>query len=543
MYFFLWNCGFVLSQNSASDSTSFEQKLKVISLLTETEQYSEAMRQLKRLEESPEVYKSIENQVDYRLLIARVLRLSSQFDYAMHELSLLPNLDNQKELKIKVDFRRAALYMENPKYSNQERVLIVYPIIKEGIKTSLELRDNASLASFYSLNASMHYDECRVIKSRCKVNKKIAIDSYKKSMDLFLSLGDTLNYHNVLNGYFRVAIHDVSSEVDSLKALVIAYADNSTYLPNLIISRSLLAHYFEKIKNDSLSYFRQTLMEKQAMIDAVNKNADNTVGKLKLLYEFDSLKADLKLNKDVVLQKDLVIQEKNKRITDNIIYSIVLAILILILIILLIRQRVLTKSIKKTNKELNKSNHNYQLLIKESNHRIKNNLQMILSIIELDKEDANKDGQNILTSISSKILTIAALHKILDFKEHNQKVRLRIYFNEIINYFKDLTKHDVIFETDLSDSEIESERIIYFGLLLNEMISNTFKHRKTKDIITIKVLKSDKSCIFIYRDYSDFGDFEKNNGIFLIENLITRSGGWDLKFNPEDGEYKFYFNE
>ncbi len=532
------------SQRDSIQNPTFEQQLKMIRLLTDTQQYSEAMRKLKEIENSEEITKTLENEVDYRTLVARVLRLSYQFDDAMHQLDMLPNLDNHRELKIKVDFRKAALFLENPKYTREERMKVVQPIITEGIKVSKEIDNLGSLASFYNLKASLHSDECAYVGQDCKKIKNAAARYYKDAMRIFLINEDTLNYHNSLNGLFRLSIAELSPELDSLKDLVLKYAESSSYFPNVTVSRNLLGHYFAYIKHDSLNYFKQTVLEKSAMIDAVNNNADNTIGKLKLLYEFDSLKADLNQNREVIAQKDLMIVEKNRRIMGNVFFSVVLVILSLILIVLFLKQRRLTRKMNVTNRALNQSNHNYQLLIKESNHRIKNNLQMILSIIELDKEGNNHKSQVLLGNISSKILTIAALHRVLNFEEHNQKVELKKYFNEIIEYFQDLSKEKVKFISDFTNLEIKSERIIYFGLVLNEMISNTLKHRCTKEDIFIQVQKTENSFEFTYKDCSEFPlNYDKHSGINLIEDLIVRFGGVDLKFNSRIGEYKFYFYE
>lgn len=537
--------GFVHSQSDLTSNSTFIEKLRLVRLLTDTQQYSEAMRQLKIVEKENalDITSSLKNEVDYRMMVARVLRLSFQFDDAMNQMILLPNLESEPKLKLEIDFRKAALYMENPKYPMEERMKIVYPIINEGIKGSKEINNTASLASFYNLKAKMHFDECALINRDCARNREVASDYYKKSMSLFSTINDTKNYHNVLNNYFRLSLVDLRPELDSLKKIVLEYADSATYFPNLTASRFLLGQYYVNIKNDSLNFFRQTILEKNAMIDAVNNNKDDAIGKLKLLYEFDSLKADINLNRDVIAQKDLSIMEKNRRISENIIFSIVLGALTIVLIFLFLKQRRLVKTLNTSNSELNTSNHNYQLLIKESHHRIKNNLQMILSIIELDKLDAESENRDLLTNISTKILTIAALHKILDFKEHNQKVELRTYFTELIQYFEDLSKNKIEFLTDFSDLKIQSEKIVYFGLILNELISNTLKHRSSEDNIIIQVLKSENSHIFIYRDNSNFGEYSKHSGINLVEDLINRFGGFDLKFDKNLGEYKFYFHE
>ena len=533
------------SQEDSLSNSSFAEKLRLVRLLTDTQQYSEAMRQLKIVEKENalDITSSLKNEVDYRMMVARVLRLSYQFDDAMHQMLILPNMENEPKLKLEIDFRKAALYMENPKYTMEERIKIVHPIINNGIKGSKEIDDTSSLASFYNLKASMHFDECALINSDCAKNREIASEYYKKSMKLFKAKGDSNNYHNVLNNYFRLSIVDLRPELDSLKNVVLEYADGATYFPNLTVSRFLLGQYYAKIKMDSLNYFKQTILEKNAMIDAVNNNKDDAIGKMKLLYEFDSLKADIDLNKSIISQKDLMIVEKNRRIAGNIIFSIVLGLLAIVLIFLLIRQNRLAKKMRLTNLELEKSNNNYQLLIKESHHRIKNNLQMILSIIELDKEGNSKESELLLDSISSKVLTISALHKILDFREHNEKVNLKKYFDEIITYFVNFSKNEIAFVTDFSNPKVQSERIVYLGLILNEMISNTLKHRKSNDDIIIRVLKSENINIFIYRDNSDFKEFTKHSGINLIEDLIVRFGGTNLTFDSKYGEYKFYFHE
>lgn len=548
---FLWFCFFgsvnvTLAQQDTIKYKSFYKELKEIRLLTDIQQYSEAINRLKAIENSKEKSKEItathNNEVTFRILVARVYRLSGEFDDAMNQMNLLPKL-TEPDLLLKVNFRIAALYMENPKYTMEERIKIVYPIIDEGIRISKKYNYPIDLASYYSLKGGMHADECNLLKRNCKKNNQIAITYYKKSMELFLENNDTLNYHNCLNGLFRLAMGERTKDVDLLKNLVLQVTEKSTYAPNVLASRNHLGVYYLLFKKDSFNFLKQSVLEKDAMIAFVNKNADNAIGKLKVLYEFDSLKSNLHENKGFLKAKDLEIKQKNIRIIENIVFSIALAVLSLILILLFIKQKKLGKEMNNSNKSLLDSNHNFELLIKESNHRIKNNLQMILSIIELEKNN-NEESENILlTNISSKILTIAALHRILDFKEHNQKVDLNVYFNEIIQYFEDLSKNEIEFSTDFTTAKIQSERIIYFGLIVNELISNTLEHRKSKGEIVIQVLRTENNYIFTYRDNSDFGDYTKNNGIALIENLIGRFGGSNFKFNPKFGEYKFYFNE
>lgn len=511
--------------------------------MTDNQLYSKAMTELKGMEKMVKQESTIEQKVNYTLLVVRVYRLSNKMGDAMDMLNTLPNLDKYPRLKLKVEFRRAALYSEGGNYTIEEQIKLVHPIIDQGIKTAKEIKDFDDLASFYSLKASMHSDECRYLNRNCVKNYEIARDYYKKAMQLFNKVKDTLNYHNVLNGLFRLELLDNTQKVDSLKILVENLTERSTYSPNIITSRALLAHYYILVKKDTIRQLQEMLKGQGANVDMVNKNADNAINKMKLLYEFDSLTTSIKHSKNLLDKQNTVIDEKNKSITQTVIFSVILVLLLAVLTYLFVRQRKLTQQVFETNGELKLSNNNYELLIKESNHRIKNNLQMILSMLELDKSQLDKGESDLLNRVSAKISTITALHRLLDFKEHNQKVMLRNYFDEIISYYSDLTKQKQDFTLEITNLEMESERIIYFGLLLNEMISNTLKHRRLEGDILIQVVSFEKKYIFTYRDNSNFESFTKGNGVKLIEGLIRRFGGTDFIFNPVLGEYKFYFNE
>lgn len=514
-----------------------------IQLLTETQQYSEAMKALETMKSSAAITEKLSNEVKYRLMLSRVYRLTGKYKEAMSEINKLPKLSNDSKLKLDVDFKKAALYSETPSYSMRERMRLIYPIINKGITNAKALNEKGMLASFYSLKASMHQDECRYIHRKCKENTAIARKYYIKAMDLFLEVHDTLNYHNTLNGLFRLVYINRGADIDSIKNLVNSFAITSHYTPNTIVSHSLLASYYIKYKHDSINYLKEQLLSSNARIDGLYKNRDHLIDKMKLLYQFESLKQDIQQKKESVAQKNIIIYQKNRYIIVIIVFSVVLFIILALLVFMLIKQRRLANKNQLVRQELEVSNHNFQLLNKESNHRIKNNLQMILSMIALDMEKREKNQQQLLKNISSKIATISALHKILDFKEHNQKVALKAYFSEIIEYFNDFTQNKIMLSTDFANPKIRSERIVYLGLILNELLSNTIEHRKHKEDIVFQVLQTDKNYIFIYRDNSNFGNFKKNKGINLIESLVERFGGDNFKFDPKIGEYKFYFDE
>jgi two-component sensor histidine kinase len=311
----------------------------------------------------------------------------------------------------------------------------------------------------------------------------------------------------------------------------------------MISSRNNLSGYYLWYKKDSVKHLQEALKAVNAHSQQIIKNSDKTLEKMKLLYEFDSLKTDINFNKKIVSEQSKTISQKNTSIMLSVGITVLLAVFIIFIFILFRKQKKLSSQKNEMNQALEKSVHNYQLLIRESNHRIKNNLQMILSMLALDMESLEEKDKDLLANISSKISTISALHRILDFKEHNEKVKLSTYFDEILAYYNDISTEKLQFTTDYAKIYIPSERVIYFGLVLNELIANTIKHRKETGEIVIQVLKSDNELIFYYRDNSNFGEFQKNSGFELMEGLIERFGARNLVFNAENGEFKFYFDE
>lgn len=540
--FIFFVTGISFSQDKLSDANSFDERLEYIELLTDTEQYSKSMIELRKIEKSEIASSSIENQVKIKTLLSRTLRLSERFDESMVELSEIPNLDQHPKLKLLVDFRKAALYSENGKYTFEERISLLYPLINNGIITARKLKDKGMLASFLNLKAAMHRDECTYLNQNCVENRELAKKAFNESLSLFSELRDTNNYHNTLNGLFRLSLDAVTDDIDSISEAITNITKQSNYAPNIITSRNLLGAYYKNHKKDSIKFLWEVVKARDEMINLTNKNTDNAIGKLKLYYEFDSLKSNISSNKKIVDQQNHIITQKSQQMRQIVFFGIALGILIIILIISIIRQRRLTKRLDKSNLKLKQSNNSYQLLIKESNHRIKNNLQMISSMLELDKSNANEQDAKLLFDISTKISTISALNSILDFTKHNQKISLPVYFKEIISSYQSLNQGNLKFDIDIYNIELRSERIIYFGLILNEMLSNTINHRGKKDEIVIKIIKIDNKNIFRYADQSNFGTYTKNNGISLIEGLVGRFGGENLTLNSQTGEYQFHFN-
>ena len=91
---------------------------------------------------------------------------------------------------------------------------------------------------------------------------------------------------------------------------------------------------------------------------------------------------------------------------------------------------------------------------------------------------------------------------------------------------------------------MKNERIIYLGLILNELLSNTIEHNESAvKQVKVEVISFNDTYKFRYCDNSSL---QENNldgmGSTLIKKLVRRVGGKDFQINKSNGTYEFKFN-
>ncbi len=187
--------------------------------------------------------------------------------------------------------------------------------------------------------------------------------------------------------------------------------------------------------------------------------------------------------------------------------------------------------------------------IKEANHRIKNNLQLINSLLSYQaREYKNNDVDSFLMKGQKRINSIILLHENFDITTKNNEVNLKKYIEDLFDFFTDLfeiEKKSIQFQLNTNDITINIETALPLGIILNELLCNSLLHafpqnRKDNVIsITIQRLKKDTYKLF-YQD-NGIGFLYKSKiglGLKIIELLSNQ-------INAEyfiDSTYGFKFN-
>jgi two-component sensor histidine kinase len=130
---------------------------------------------------------------------------------------------------------------------------------------------------------------------------------------------------------------------------------------------------------------------------------------------------------------------------------------------------------KRATEELRQALKEKQFLLKEINHRVKNNLAMIISLISM-KNSALSDTVD-LSDIMSQIDAIRLVHEKLHSTEKVTHIRVRGYIIDLLDtVFSTFYGGTVDVAVDVEDIELQTGTVISLGLMINEIATNAIKH-------------------------------------------------------------------
>lgn len=187
-------------------------------------------------------------------------------------------------------------------------------------------------------------------------------------------------------------------------------------------------------------------------------------------------------------------------------------------------------------------------LIKEVHHRVKNNLQIIISLLrmqrsEIDSEE-NKEQFNV---VINRVMTMSMIHQKLYQEKEPSRINIMGYINDLSIELLSVANRKVELEIESSEEYAGLKTIVPLGLLVNELISNSLKHAYAEDnkaIIHFEIKpKNNREIIFIYSDNGIWTEHNKNEksgfGLDLIEVLTEQLDG---TYSREGSQYTFEIN-
>jgi two-component sensor histidine kinase len=161
-------------------------------------------------------------------------------------------------------------------------------------------------------------------------------------------------------------------------------------------------------------------------------------------------------------------------------------------------------SIVKTFDELDASNRQKELLLKEVHHRVKNNLNIIASIIGLQANRAEGKSKEQLQLSKTRIESIAMVHEMLykcdDFEKIDFDAYMRQLCNLLLGMFATHEKIDVIISSQ--QQSVPLEMMLQLGIIANELLTNSIKYAFNggEGVITMELEHHEGVYKFRYSD-------------------------------------------
>jgi len=165
------------------------------------------------------------------------------------------------------------------------------------------------------------------------------------------------------------------------------------------------------------------------------------------------------------------------------------------------------------------------LLLKEVHHRVKNNLQVISGLLDLQRAKKEASFENLVDDTQKYIHSMSLVHEMLYQKDQLMRVNMQEYFSKLATFSASgQLKKNVDINVHAEGAELQLDKSTPLGLILTELISNSYKHgfkKEDEGRINIRLEAKENEYQFTYAD----------NGVGLPENFsaaTTRSLGFRL---------------
>ena len=405
---------------------------------------------------------------------------------------------------------------------------------KNAFKIAEQLDDKNSMAAtllnvgaFYTREAHFSFDSASVY-----LNKSLAITREIDDKD-----GMARSYSNLSTINLTVKNYQKSLDL-ALKALPLFESlgyknDISETVNDIALSFEQLGRYPE-----AYAYLRR---HKNLDDSLYTEETTRAISEMQTKYETEKKDQDFALQSAQLTEKQLELEQQ------HLLRNVAGAGALLLGIVAFLIYRIKTKSneaITAKNELLSKSLSEREALLKEIHHRVKNNLQIIASLLYLQSDESeDRDVRRLLEEGQGRVRSMALIHQKLYENDDLKHIPFDDYLKELIGEIKlsfgDLAKN-IELEVDAKDVFFDVDTAVPLGLIINELSTNAFKYAYAKRVgggVFKVVLKKEES---------EYRMTVSDNGSGIPDKVLnaTQSSSLGLKLtrmlsDQLEGEYNF----
>lgn len=209
----------------------------------------------------------------------------------------------------------------------------------------------------------------------------------------------------------------------------------------------------------------------------------------------------------------------------------------------------------QANKELSHALKQQKMLQGEIHHRVKNNLQVIMSLLDLQKDDIQDEkALESLTAMSNRIYSMSAIHEMMYQELGKEKVSLSNYLQRLCHHFHSFSEENkpTVFNIKVPDFYFNQETLMPIGIIINELLTNSLKYAKQPKeglVIDVQLEACEEGYCLHYQDngpgfsQGKLGERIGSLGSYLLKSMVRQLRGHLKTFNKNGAVYEILFKE
>ncbi|ASV31820.1 histidine kinase dimerization/phosphoacceptor domain -containing protein [Maribacter cobaltidurans] len=344
-------------------------------------------------------------------------------------------------------------------------------------------------------------------------NNYLALKEYEKARSYYehsIIIGERYGFYNNLSDVY-ISLVDLYTHFGDFKRASEAGRNAVKYAElldnNFMIMRSWLAigkmqnkrgNFTDAIEGlkKSISVATKNFGDAYYLSDAYNElsNAYAKSNDYKNAYSafavYDSLKSEvftaeadqrisqLRTEFDVAQKEGTIELQQTQIKKQQIRQQLIIVITVLLLLLLILAYKAISNNSKK-NRLLEKKNKEKEFLLKEIHHRVKNNLEIVSSLLSLQASQI--EDPNILEAMEQsqhRVHSMGMIHQNLYLGEKLAAIEMKDYFENLTDYIIHSygKSHQVNISLEMEKLELDVDMAIPIGLIVNELITNSLKY-------------------------------------------------------------------
>jgi two-component sensor histidine kinase len=182
-----------------------------------------------------------------------------------------------------------------------------------------------------------------------------------------------------------------------------------------------------------------------------------------------------------------------------------------------------------------------RILFNELNHRVKNNMQMLQSLLYIaGRKTSNAEAQQILNEAGGRIAAMAAAQQVLYATSDATSFGAQEFLGAVCNTTRQTFSRDVAISCEAEDAELSNDAAMPLALIVNELLTNAVKHGASasgKPAVRVGLSKQNGTFVlFVENDGPGFdlaAVRQKSSGLQLVQALARQlRGSFEVASHP-----------